>query len=107
MFAGYVQNLIDRRQQRSIAFERKSFVSQIALLQRLLKQVSAREQIEGSLAIHWRGLGFDLFLNPSPPLGVGNVHEFDAHAAAINAPRFARKFVIDLKVGMGLRGQQA
>ncbi len=56
------------------------------------------------------GFGFHALLDPAPALGVGNVHELHADAAAINAPRFARPLVVDLtiklKIGMRLRRQQ-
>ena len=48
-----------------------------------------------------------MFLNPAAALGIGDVHEFHAHAAAIDAPRFARPLVVDLQIGMWLGRQQA
>ena len=39
--AGHVEDFIHKRQQGGVAFERKSFVAQIARLQGLLKQVGA------------------------------------------------------------------
>src|ERR1019366_4361247 len=53
------------------------------------------------------GAVFDLLLDPAPPLRVGYVHELHAYASAINAPCFPRPLVVDLEVGMRLRGQQA
>ena len=76
------------------------------MLQSLLEQVGAHQQVEGACAVHRLGLSLDALLNPAPALGVGDVHEFDAHAAAINAPCLARKIAVNLKVGMRLRRQK-
>ncbi len=109
--ACHVQNLIHCRQQRRVAFEGETFVAEIALLQRLLKQVGAHEQIERAVLVDCNRLrldvAFDLLLDPAPPLRVGYVHELHAYAAAINAPRFPRPLVVDLEVGMRLRREQA
>ena len=105
--AGNVQNLIDRRQQRGVAFERKPLVAEIALLQRLFEQVGAHQQIQRALLVDCGWLGFDAFLNPAPPLRVGDVHELHADAAAIDAARLTRPFVVDFEVRMRLGRQQA
>jgi len=111
VLAGHVQYLIHRRQQRSAAFQREPFVAQIALLQSLLKQIGPHQQIKRALVtnadVDVARFPFEPFLNPAPPLRVGNVHELHAHAAAIDASRFPRPLVIDGQVGMRLRRQQA
>src|SRR5258708_12727523 len=88
MLAGDVQKLVHRWQQRRIAFERESFVAEIALLQRLLKKIGAQEEVERALAVNGGGLGLDAFLNPLTPFGVGNVHELDPYPSPINPPPF-------------------
>ncbi len=109
--AGHVENLIHRRQQRRVAFEGESFVAQVALLERQLKQVGAQEQVEGAVLVDdgcgWFGGNLNALLNPAAALGVGDVHELNADAAAIDAARFPRPLVVDLKVGMRLRREEA
>src|SRR5258706_13007027 len=87
MLAGDVQKLVHRRQQRRVAFERESFVAEIALLQRLLKKIGAQEQVERALAVDGGGLRLHSLLNPPTPFRGGHVHELDAYASAINAAR--------------------
>src|SRR5258708_17454947 len=90
MLAGDVQKLVHRWQQRRIAFERESFVAEIALLQRLLKKIGAQEEVERALAVDGGGLGFDAFLDPLTPFGVGNGHELVSYASASKSARFPR-----------------
>ena len=51
VLAGGVENLIDQRNQRGHAFEREALVAEIALLQHLLEDVGADQQIEDALLI--------------------------------------------------------
>ena len=108
-FAGYVENLVNGGQQGGATFERESLVAEIALLQGLLEQIGAQQNVEGMLLIDCDRCAFDLFLDPEAALGVGDVHELDADAAAIDAAGFAGPLVVagDFEVGMRLRGQQA
>src|SRR5258706_9349090 len=106
MLAGDVQKLVHRWQQRRVAFERESFVAEIALLQRLLKKIGAEEEVERALAVNGGGFGLDAFLNSLAPFGVGNVDELDAYASAINAARFPRPLAVDLEVRVRLRRQE-
>src|SRR6266853_4725443 len=102
-----IENLIHRGEQRCVAFEREPLVAQITRLQCLLKQVGAYQQIKRALLVDsWR-LRLDALLNPAAALWVSDMHEFNPNAAAIETPRFASPFVVDLQIGMGLRGQQA
>ena len=102
VLAGHVEHFVQQRQQRSIAFERKALVAEIALLQRLLEQIGLDQQIEGQFLFDMFGFALEPFLDPSPPFRIGDVHELRAHASAVNAARFLRPLVFNLKVGMRL-----
>lgn len=96
VFSGNVKHLIDSSQQRCVAFQRKSLVAEIALLQSLLEEVGAHEEIEGAFLVDGGWFGLDVFLNPAATLWVGDVRELDANAATINTAGFTSPCVIDL-----------
>jgi len=107
VLARNVEYLIYERQQRSIAFERESLIAEIARLQRLFEKLGAHEQVEGAGLIGGAGFRFELLLDPATADRIGDMHEFGANAAAINAARFVCEFVVDLQIGMRLWRQQA
>ena len=107
VFAGHVEDFVQQRQERSVAFEREALVAEIARLQRLLKQVRLDQQVKRQFMFDMLGFAFQTLLDPAPALWIGNVHEFRAHAPAIDAARFPGPFIVDLEVGVRLRRQES
>src|SRR5580704_9242852 len=76
-----IEKLIDERDQRGDAFERKAFATKVALLHHLLEDVGADEQVENASLIFfcdletlsWR---LHLLVNPATPLGAVDVINF-------------------------------
>ena len=99
-FARGIENGIEQRNERGVAFQRKTFGAQIAALQNLLEEIGADQTLE---IFSW------LTSNSGPSMrsaiqrrrsGSGRVHEFHADGAAIVAARFFGEFAGEaLKVG--------
>ena len=85
LLAGAFENFIHQRNQRGHAFERKTFVAQIALLQHLLEQFGSNQQIKRAFLIHRRLRRFHALLNPAATRRIGDVHELHSNRSAINA----------------------
>ena len=105
--AGVLENFVDQGQERGIALERKTLGAQITLLQDLLKDVGAHEQVEHARLIDRARFGFEALLNPAPALRVSDVHEFHAHGAAVEVPGLAGVIAFDLQFCRSLRAEQA
>ena len=104
---GSVEDFVNQGKQRGIAFEREAFRAEVALLQHLLEDVGADEQVENALLVDGAGFAFHAFLDPAAAVGVGDVHELDADRAAIGIARLAGEFAVDLEVGLRLRTEEA
>ena len=105
--AGSVENLVHQRDQSGDAFERKTLVAEIALLQHLFEQIGTNQLVENVLLIHSGLRAFQTLLDPAPPRGIGNVHELGADGSAIDPAGFLSEFAIDTQFGMRHRRQKA
>src|SRR5580692_11801284 len=94
-----VENRVEQGDQRSYAFQRKSFRAQIARLKDLFKKICPDQALENLLLINfWLG-PFDALSNPSPPLRLGEVREFRTNAATVDAARFLGSLASQLQIG--------
>jgi hypothetical protein len=103
-----VENLIQQRNQCGIAFERIAFGADVARVDGLLENIGPHQSIKDSRAIDGLLLcRLHVLLDPLPALGIGNVHEFHADAAAVSAPRLVGNVAGNLQVRMRLRGEMS
>src|SRR5580704_18263702 len=102
-----VEDSVEKRDQRGYAFKRKTLRAEIAGLQNLLEKVCANQPLENSFLVDLRFGALDAFRDPSPPLCLGEVHEFHANVAAVDAPRFFGSFARQLQIGELLRLENA
>ena len=84
-----LQNHIEQRNKRGIAFAGVTLGSQITGLQDLLEKVSLKQTLSQPAAVHGRRLRiFDSLLKPFPAGTLRNVHKLYAHGSAVDTPRF-------------------
>ena len=73
----------------------------------LFEKVGAHEQVESaSPGRRAPVLRLHTLLNPAPTGRIGDVHELDTHASAINPAGLLRISIVDLKIRMGLGWEQ-
>src|SRR5580658_3037324 len=102
-----VEDSVEKRDQRGYPFKRKTLRTEIAGLKNLLEKVCTNQPLKNSFLVD---LGFgtlDAFRDPSPPLRLGEVHEFHAHVAAVDTARFFGSFARQLQIGELLRLENA
>ena len=104
---GGFKNFIDQRDQGGHAFQRKTLVAEIALLQYLLEQISPDELVQYVFLIDCRLRTFQAFLDPAASYRVGDVHELSADCSAINPASLLGQFAIRAQLRMGHRRQKA
>src|SRR6185312_702327 len=100
MFRRSLNNFVHQWNKGGHAFQRKALCAQVALLQDLLKKISAHQLIEHMALVHGNRITLYVFLKPEPPFGIGDVHELQADATTIGAARFLREVSINLQVRM-------
>ena len=83
-----VEDRIEKRNQRGDPFQRKSLGAQITRLQNLLEEVGANQPVENFFLVDFYFRTLNALCNPLPPLRFGQVHEFHANVAAVDAARF-------------------
>jgi hypothetical protein len=94
---------IEERDEHGEALEREALGAEVAGLDDLLEDVGADEIGEDVCPVgRGRGL-FHLLLQPLPLRGVGNVHELNADAAAVECACLGREFTFGRGRGEGLR----
>src|SRR6185437_3973506 len=98
-FSSLIQDFVQKRDQRSNAFEREAFGSEITRLDYMFEQVRSGEQLEDVLLVHRRSIGFEALLNPLSPCRIGNVHELGANRAAVTATRFVGEITLNIEFG--------
>src|SRR5437868_12249594 len=81
------EDLIEKRNEDSEAFERKTFGAEIALLDDLLEEIGANELGEDVFLIGLGGGLLDSLLQPLTLLEAGDVHELDGEISAVVAAR--------------------
>ena len=107
-FARGIENGIEQRNERRVAFQGKSFGAEIAILEDLLEEIRAHEALEYFFLIHFEFRTFDALGNPATAFGFRQVHEFHADCAAIVAASFFGKFAGEtLKVREFQRSEKA
>ena len=105
---GGVQDFVQQRNQRGVAFQRVALGADVARVDRLLEDVGANQLVENARAIdRFLTLRFHALLDPLAPLGIGNVHELDADAAAVDAARGISFVAGDVQFGMAERREVA
>ena len=81
-----VQNLVQQRNQRGVAFQRIALGADVARVDRLLEDIGAHQLIQNARAIDMLLLRrLHALLDPLPSLRIGDVHELHADAAAVDA----------------------
>src|SRR5580700_6979915 len=102
-----VEDSVEKRDQRGYAFKRKTLRAEIAGLQNLLEKVRANQALENSFLVDLQFGALDAFRDPSSPLWLGEVHEFRANDAAVDAARFFGGFARQFQIGELLRLENA
>ena len=94
-----VQNGVKQRDQRGDAFERKTLRAQVARLKNLLEEVGANQAFKNLLLVDFELGTLDTLGDPSPPLGLRQVHEFHADVPAIDAASFLCSLASQFQIG--------
>ncbi len=76
-------------------------------MKHLFEKVRAHQPFQDFLLVDLELGPFDALRNPSPPLGLGEVHEFHANIAAVDAARFLGCLASQLQIGELLRLENA
>ncbi len=101
-----VQNLVQQRNQRRVAFQRVALSPDVAGMDGLLEHVCADQLVQNAAPVDGLlPIRLHAFLNPLPPLEIRNVHELDTDAAAVNATRGIGYIAGDIQFGMSQRGE--
>ena len=82
---GCGEDLIEKRNEDSEAFEREALGAEVALLDDLLEEIGAEELGEDVVLVGLGGGALDLILEPLALLERGDVHELDGEVAAVVA----------------------
>src|SRR5258708_5041230 len=95
------EKVVHQRDQSRDAFEREALTAEITLLQDLLKNVGADQQIENSLLVFFRNFGigggsFHLLVDPAAAFGSVDVVDLDSDRAGVNGAGFAGVLAFDL-----------
>src|SRR5580704_13853203 len=96
---GDVEDRVEKRDKRGYALERKTLRAKIAGLQNLLEKVCANQPLENFFLVDLQFGALDAFRDPSPPLWLGEVHEFHPNVAAVDAARLGGSFARQLQIG--------
>ena len=100
-FGGGIQNLIQQRNQRGVAFQRVTLGADVARMNGLLENIGAHQLVEYPIAVDSIILlRLHALFDPAALFGIRNMHEFDADRAAVNAARLVGDIAVDVQLGM-------
>ena len=90
--ASGVENGIEKRNKRGVAFQRETLAAGIAALEHLFKEIGANQAVENFRLIDLEFGAFHALGNPAAAVRLRDVQEFHADGAAIIAASFLRVF---------------
>src|SRR5580704_19302719 len=101
------EDSVEKRDKRGDAFKRKTLRAEVAGLQNLLEKVCANQPLKNSFLVDLQFGPLDAFRDPPPSFWLGEVHEFHANVAAVDAARFFGSFARQFQIGKLLRLENA
>src|SRR5271167_281543 len=103
---GGVEDFVEQRNERGIAFQRIALGADVARVDGLLEDVGAHQLIQNTIAINGLFVSrLHALLDPLAAVRIGNVHELDADAAGVNAASGVGYFASEVQLGMRERGK--
>ncbi len=91
-FAGDIEDGIEKRNERGVAFQRETLAAEIAGLEHLFEEIGANQAVENLGLVHLVLRALHPFGNPAAAIQLWDVHEFHADVSAIVAARFLGEF---------------
>jgi hypothetical protein len=105
--AGGIEDGIEQRDERGVAFEREALAAEIAALEHLFKEIGANQAIQDGGLVDLELRAFHALGNPAAAFEFRDVQEFHADVAAITAARLFRVFAGEaFKVRALQRGEE-
>ena len=106
--AGGIEDGIEKRDERSVAFQRETLAAEIAALEHLFKEVGANQAVQDRGLVDLELGAFHALGNPAAALGFRDVEEFHADVPAIIAAGFLGEFAGEtFEIGALQRGEKA